>query len=123
MLEKYPKEVKLVIINFPLPNHSFVRKAAASALAAANQGKFWEMHQKLFEHYRELNETRMEAIAGEIGLNMEQFHQDLKDQATASKIDRALNIAAEASVRATPNGLPKRESGQPTKPGGFPAGH
>jgi protein-disulfide isomerase len=105
VLEKYPKEVMVVIINFPLPNHRFARKAALVALAAGNQGKFWEMHQKLFEHFRELNDARMDDLAREIGLNLDQFHQDLNDKATASKIDRDLKVASQANVNSTPTVL------------------
>jgi predicted DsbA family dithiol-disulfide isomerase len=51
---------------------------AIAALAAEKQGKFWEIHEKLFANQKDLNDAKVEAIAQEIGLNMEQFNKDLK---------------------------------------------
>jgi len=102
VLEKYPKEVKLVVKQFPLPNHAFARKAAVAALAAGKQGKFWEVHEKLFANQRELNDTKVEGIARDLGLNMELFTQDLKDPAIGSLIDRDLNNGRQANVRGIP---------------------
>ena len=102
MLEKYPKEVKLVMKHFPLPMHSYARKAAIAALAAEKQGKFWEIHEKLFASQKELNDAKVEGIARDLGLDMARFNQDLKDPATASMIDRDLNNGRQAQVRGTP---------------------
>ncbi len=88
--------------NFPLANHSFARKAAIAALAAGKQGKFWEIHEKLFANQKELNDAKVEAIARELGLNMEQFNQDLKDPSIGSLIDRDINNGRQAEVRGTP---------------------
>ena len=102
MLEKYPNDVKLVVKQFPLPMHSYARKAAAAAIAAGRQGKFWEMHEKLFANQRELSDAKVETIAQEIGLNVEQFDKDLKDPAIASLIDRDINNGRQANVQGTP---------------------
>ena len=102
MLEKYPKDVKLVMKQFPLPMHSFARKAAIAAMAAGRQGKFWEIHEKLYANQRELSDAKVEAIAQEIGLNMEQFDKDLKEPAIASLIDRDMNNGRQANVQGTP---------------------
>ena len=103
MLEKNPKQVKLVMKHFPLPNHSFARKAASAAAAAEKQGKFWEIHEKLFANQRQLGDAKVEEIARELGLNMEQFEQDLKDPALQARIDRDLKNGQEAHVRGTPS--------------------
>jgi len=102
VLEKYPNEVKLVIKHFPLESHDYARKASIAALAAGKQGKFWEVHEKLFAHQNELNDAKVEAIAGEVGLDMEQFKKDLKDQAIASLIDRDLKDGRQATIPGTP---------------------
>ena len=103
MLEKFPKEVKLVIKQYPLPMHNYARKAAAAALAAWKQGKFWEMHHELFANQRDLSDAKVEAIAKQLGLKMEKFNQDLKDPAITSLIDRDINSAAQANVQGTPS--------------------
>lgn len=102
MLEKYPQEVKLVFKHFPLPNHSYARKAAIAALAGAKQGKFWEIHGKLYANMRDLSDVKVEAIARELGLNMEQFNQDLRNPDIGSLIDRDINNGREANVGGTP---------------------
>jgi len=102
VLEKNPKDVKLVIKHFPLPSHNFAKKAAIAALAAEKQGKFWEMHEKLFAHQKQLGDAKVEEIARELGLNMERFDQDLKDPEMQSRIDRDLNNGHQANVRGTP---------------------
>jgi protein-disulfide isomerase len=102
VLEKFPKEVKLVIKQYPLPMHAYARKAAVAALAAGKQGKFWEMHHQLFANQKELSDAKVDAIAKQLGLKMDKFNQDLKDPAIASLIDRDTNSAAQANVQGTP---------------------
>jgi protein-disulfide isomerase len=82
--------------------HGYAGKAATAALAAGKQGKFWEIHEKLFTNQNDLTDARVAAIAQEIGLNIEQFNKDLKDPAIASLIDRDIKNGREANVQATP---------------------
>ena len=103
MLEKYPNDVKLVIKHFPLSIHDYARKATIAALAAGKQGKFWEAHEKLFANQNDLNDAKVEAIAGELGLDMEKFKKDLQDPAIASIIDRDMNDGLKANVQGTPS--------------------
>jgi protein-disulfide isomerase len=102
VLEKNESNVKLVVKHFPLPMHGYARKAATAALAAAKQGKFWEIHEKMFANQKDLSDAKVEAIAGELGLNMKQFNEDLKDPAIASLIDRDMNNGRQANVQGTP---------------------
>jgi protein-disulfide isomerase len=98
VLEKYPKEVKLVIKQFPLPVHDFARKAAIAALAASKQGKFWEMHSKLFANQEQLSDAKVEEIARELSLDMKKFAEDQKDPAIASQIDTDTKQASQVNV-------------------------
>ena len=100
--ERYPRDVKLVAKHFPLAMHGYARKAAIAALAAGKQGKFWEMHEKLFANQKDLSDGKVEAIAGELGLNVEQFNKDLKDPAIASLVDKDRNDGVRANVQGTP---------------------
>jgi protein-disulfide isomerase len=102
VLEKYPKDVKLVMKNFPLPMHAYARKAAIAALAADKQGKFWEIHEKLFASQKELSDAKVESIARDLGLDMARYNRDLKDPAVASLIDRDLENGRQAKVQGTP---------------------
>jgi len=102
VLKKYPNEVKVVVKHFPLRSHKFARQAAAAALAANEQGKFWEFHKKLFENYRTLNDSKFQDIARDLGLDMEKFGKDLNSSAIANLINRDLKSGGQLGVRGTP---------------------
>ncbi|MBW2467208.1 MAG: thioredoxin domain-containing protein [Deltaproteobacteria bacterium] len=104
MLEQYPNDVKLVFKNFPLTRiHKSAMGAAIAAMAAKQQGKFWEYHAELFNNYNKLSEAKFEEIAQSLGLNLEQFKEDLKNPALAAMVQRDLQDGVEAGVRGTPS--------------------
>jgi protein-disulfide isomerase len=102
LLEKYPKEIKLVFKNFPLQMHTFARKAATAAMAANRQGKFWEFHHKLFDASSGLNDEKIQDIAKELKLNIDTFNRDMNDPAVQSLISRDMNEGSQAEVPGTP---------------------
>jgi protein-disulfide isomerase len=102
VLEKYPQQVKLVFKNFPLGNHRFARPAAAAALAAGEQGKFWEYHDKLFEMHNRLNEDSFLTIAEEMGLDIPSFEAARKKPEITALINHDLQEGKMAGVRGTP---------------------
>jgi len=102
LLEKYPKDLKAVLKNYPLPMHPFARKAAAAALAANRQGKFWEMSHKLFEAGNGLSDEKIQDIAKELKLKMETFNKDMNDPAVQGIINRDMNEGSQAEVPGTP---------------------
>ena len=102
MLERYPQDVKLVIKHFPLRSHAFARQAAAAALAAARQGKFWEMHKALFENYDKLDENKVQELAREVGLDLQRLAEDSASQAVQALIDRDLSEGQALGVKGTP---------------------
>lgn len=102
MIEKYPKDIKIVHKNFPLRNHQFARPAALAAMAAHKQGKFWLFHDKVFENYNRLSDEKLDEIANELGLDMVKFKNDMKSPAVASHIEKDLRDASLAEVRGTP---------------------
>lgn len=106
-LKSEGSKVNFVFRNFPI--HENADKFAIAALAAGKQGKFWEMHDMMFENqatWDELSlEKKMETFAGyakTIGLNMTKYSADLNDPALAEivKKDKAEGIAM--GVNATP---------------------
>ncbi|NIM97001.1 MAG: thioredoxin domain-containing protein [candidate division Zixibacteria bacterium] len=102
MLERHPDEVKLVHKNFPIAKHKFARKAAAAALSAHRQGKFWEYHARLFKNHQNLNDAVFEILAQELGLDLEKFQRDMKDSAIERLIIRDMRDGQKAGVRGTP---------------------
>jgi protein-disulfide isomerase len=102
VFEKYSKEMKLVFKNFPLRNHKFARPAANAALAANKQGKFWELHDQLYENYNRLSEQKIREIAQQVGLEMEKFDKDIKDLKLKAIVERDFQEGVGAGVRGIP---------------------
>lgn len=102
VLERFPKEVKLVHKNFPLQSHRFAVPAAKAALAAVNQGKFWQIHDQLIENYRNLNDEKIKEIAAGLGLNMEKLAQDMNSPAVQDILSRDFNEGRKIGLRGIP---------------------
>ncbi|MHC4838975.1 MAG: DsbA family protein, partial [Planctomycetota bacterium] len=75
--ETYGDKVRIVFKHNPLPFHKDAPLASEAALAAGEQGKFWEMHDKLFENQKKLKRADIDGYAQEIGLDMAKFKADL----------------------------------------------
>ena len=100
ILKKYPKDVRVVIKQFPLSFHKQARKASIYALAAERQGKYYEMSNKIFENYRGLksNEDLPRQYAEELGLDMAQFDKDVQDPALNARIDKEMNQMKQSGI-------------------------
>tara|TARA_B100001123_G_C14927993_1_gene874498 strand:+ start:344 stop:766 length:423 start_codon:yes stop_codon:yes gene_type:complete len=100
LLKKYPKDLRVVIKQFPLSFHKQARKASLYALAAERQGKYMEMSDKIFANYRALksNEDLPRQYAEELGLDMEKFDQDMKDPALEARIDKEMNQMKQSGI-------------------------
>lgn len=102
VLEKNPRIVKIVFKNFPLKFHAFAKNAAIAALAANDQGKFYEFHEKLFASISTLNDAKIQEIAKEINLDMERFNRKLQDSSLQEIIKRDLAEGERIGVNSTP---------------------
>jgi protein-disulfide isomerase len=71
--ETYGDKVRLVFRNYPLPIHPQAPKAAEAAACARDQDKFWEMHDRLFDHQDKLQVPDLKAAAAELGLDTKAF--------------------------------------------------
>ena len=100
-----PKKPKTVVYkHFPLSFHSNAKAAAASAIAAQKQGKFWEYRYALAPHSRELSDSTYLAIAKEIGLDVAKFQKDMVlDSAMEARIDKDFQLGVQVGVQGTPN--------------------
>ena len=102
--KKYPDKIKFVYKHFPLSFHSNAQPAAAAAIAAHKQGKFWEYRYALAPHSRELGDSIFVAVAKEVGLNIEQFKKDMVlDSAMKARIDKDFQLGVKVGVQGTPN--------------------
>jgi len=102
VLKKYPKDVKVVFKAFPLRSHAFAKKATKAALAAGRQGKFWEMHDKIFAQYNRLSDDKLQGFAKELGLDMDKFAKDMESAEIDRRIQQDLQMGVQAGVRGTP---------------------
>ncbi len=100
-MKKYPNDVRVVIKNFPLSSHKQANKAALYALAAERQGKFYEMYKKIFDNFRGLrgNEDLPLQYAQELGLDINQLQEDMKDPALQSRITRETKQLRDSGMR------------------------
>lgn len=116
LLEEYPGEIRVVFFNYPLPAHSHAMPAARAAVAAGNQGKFWEMHDMLFDHQTQLTDEDIDRYATEIGLDMERFHADLRSAEVQASVDADRELGRRLEIEGTPtffiNGRHFREGPQ-----------
>jgi protein-disulfide isomerase len=94
--------VKLVFKNFPLAMHQHARAAAIASLAAQRQGKFWPLHDLLFENFNKLNPQKIRELAEQAGLDMNRFDQDQKDAKLQQRIDADIQEGQRVGVRGTP---------------------
>ncbi|HYO71947.1 MAG TPA: thioredoxin domain-containing protein, partial [Archangium sp.] len=100
--DQYPGKVRVAFKNQPLPFHANAKPAAAASLAAHEQGKFWEYHDKLFQNQRALDRASLEKYAQELGLNMGQFKTALDSGKYDAQVTADMNEATRVGVNGTP---------------------
>jgi predicted DsbA family dithiol-disulfide isomerase len=102
VLKAYPGQVKLIFKQFPLDSHSQAALAAAAALAAYKQGKFWEMYDALFAQRGNLSRQRIVALAGAVGLDVNRFQADLGSSEIKRAVDKDIADGEKINVDSTP---------------------
>ncbi len=102
LLKSYGPDVALVFRHNPLSFHQDALPAALAAEAARRQGKFWEMHDKLFAHDTELDRASLERYAAELGLDMARFKADLDGEEGKARIARDTDDATRFTTGGTP---------------------
>jgi len=104
LMEKYPNDIKFVYKNFPLSFHPNARPAAAAAIAAQKQGKFWEYRYALAPHSSRLGDSIYVEVAKQVGLDIDQFNKDrVLDDAMNARIQKDFDLGAKVGVQGTPN--------------------
>jgi protein-disulfide isomerase len=96
-------DVRYVWRHLPLSDvHPRAQLAAEGAEAAAEQGAFWRMHDKLFEHQDALRPVDLVTYARELGLDVERFRDDLRRHAWTSRVAEDVDSADLSGVSGTP---------------------
>jgi protein-disulfide isomerase len=106
----YPNDVKIAFKNLPLAFHKEAKPAAKAALAAGKQGKFWEMHDALFDDQQNLGAAMYEQKAKDLGLDVAKFKADMNSAEIDAQIEDDTKLAEKLGIQGTPgfivNGVP-----------------
>lgn len=104
IIENYVEsgKVKLVFRDFPLNFHKNAHKAAEATECAEEQGKFWDMHDKLFENQEALSVSNLKQYAEELGLNSNEFNTCLDSDKYADEVAKDLADGQALGVSGTP---------------------
>jgi protein-disulfide isomerase len=101
-MKEYAGKVRVAWRNLPLPFHDKAKPAAIAAMAANEQGKFWQMHEILFKNQQALGPDDLQKYAQEIGLNMAKFKAALEDKKLAAAVDAEAAMGGKIGARGTP---------------------
>jgi protein-disulfide isomerase len=115
--ERLGDQLCFVFRNFPLMEmHPFAEHAAEAAESADEQGRFWDMHDLLFENQNALTDEDLAEYATELGLDAKRLIVEVRRSAHASRIQKDLRSGEKNGVNGTPtffvNG--KLFAGEPT---------
>jgi protein-disulfide isomerase len=102
VIEKRSAQVRLVHKFYPLRQHLRAEPAARAAIAAKNQGKYWEMERVLFDHQSDLQDADLLKYAKELKLDLNRFKADMAAEATTKIIERDHADAERAGLNGTP---------------------
>ena len=105
--EKYKNDITFQFVNFPLPSHQKTFAAHRAAEAASLQGKFWQMHDLLYENQNSWVESAdsyplFESFAQSLGLDIAKFKQDFESPAVNDVINADKQAGLKLKVDSTP---------------------
>jgi len=100
--KRYSDQLRTVWKHEPLTFHPRALAAARVAEAARLQGKFWEMHDKIFAHQTDLSDRAFDSYAADLGLDMSRFHRDLGAEAVANRVAEDQQLATIVQATGTP---------------------
>jgi protein-disulfide isomerase len=97
------ERLAFVFRNFPITtSHPHAEQAAEAAEAAAAQGRFWEMHDHLYEHQSHLEDNDLRRYADEVGLDVETFDAELAQHRHAARVHEDFMSGVRSGVNGTP---------------------
>jgi protein-disulfide isomerase len=95
--------LRFVFRNFPIStSHPHAEQAAEAAEAAASQGKFWEMHDLLYENQHHLEDADLHRYADQLGLDVRVFDQELVEHVRAERVREDFMSGVRSGVNGTP---------------------
>jgi protein-disulfide isomerase len=95
--------LRFVFRNFPITtSHPHAERAAEAAEAAATQGRFWEMHDLLYENQQRLSDEDLHSYAEQLGLDIAPFDQQMAERAHAERVHEDFISGVRSGVNGTP---------------------
>ena len=105
IVKEYGDKVGVYFRNYPLPMHKMAEPAHRAAIAAQNQGKFWEMHDLLFADKAKRSDDDFRGYVKQLGLDPVKFDRDYADPATAQRVKDDMAECTKLEVRGAPGFL------------------
>jgi protein-disulfide isomerase len=103
LLERFPNRIRFVFRHFPLLEaHPHALLAAEASEAAAAQGKFWPIHDVLFENQAHLKDKDLNRYAADLGLDMARYTAEMEDHIYLQKVREHIEGGRRSHIRATP---------------------
>ncbi len=102
VMKSYDGKVRVVFRDFPLPFHPQAEKAAEAAHCAGDQGKYWEMHEKLFANQKALEPPALKGYAKDLSLDQGKFDKCLDSGDKAKVVDSNRKAGEKVGVTGTP---------------------
>jgi protein-disulfide isomerase len=97
------ERLRFVFRNFPITtSHPHAEQAAETAEAAAAQGRFWQMHDVLYENQKRLRDPDLRGYAESLGLDVERFDKDLAEHVHAARVREDFMSGVRSGVNGTP---------------------
>jgi len=103
LLQRFNGRVRFVYRHFPLEGvHPHALNAALAAEAAAGQGKFWEMHDLLFENQSQLKLPQLRRYAQQLELDLARYDAEMADEVYLQRVREHIDSGERSGVRGTP---------------------
>src|SRR6267154_4119948 len=103
MLKHFKHRIRFAFRHFPIvAAHPHAELAAEAAEAAGAQGKFWQMHDRLFENQRHLKANNLRDYAQRAELDLERYDYEMKEHLYLQRVHEHIDSGAKSGVRSTP---------------------
>lgn len=102
VMRQFPKDIRLIYKQFPLDSHSEAEFGSEASLAAQAQGKFWEMHDRLYAGFPNLSRNKVFGYARELQLDMKRFTAEVDGHKYRARVMAEEKEGEEAGVGGTP---------------------
>ncbi|MBI5500268.1 MAG: thioredoxin domain-containing protein [Deltaproteobacteria bacterium] len=103
LVAAHPDDLRVVVKAYPIPGHGKAPEAAAAAAAAHAQGRFWELHDRLFANPAEWTTEDLERLASEAGLDLPRFRNALEDRTVQDDVATEVTLGHRLGVTGTPS--------------------